>query len=125
MIKVYQYKINENIHYIDFIKSDKREKEILHLLLKKYDLLPYLEHIASLEDYTFFEFYNYNTKVRLRVYVDKNNHFFKLNLIDAIDFCILFEIKAEIMKKLETDLQDKIFDTMVQAFLVGKEKYND
>lgn len=125
MIKVYQYEFNKNIHYIDFIKSDEREKETLHLLLKKYDLLPYLEHIAFLEDYTFFEFYNYNTKVRLRVYVDKDNHFFKLNLIDAIDFCVLFEIKAEIMKKLETDLQDKIFDTMVQAFLVGKEKYND
>lgn len=125
MIKVYQYEFNKNIHYIDFIKSDKREKETLHLLLKKYDLLPYLEHIAFLEDYTFLEFYNYDTKVRLRVYVDKDNHFFKLNLIDAIDFCILFEIKAEIMKKLETDLQDKIFDTMVQAFLIGEEKYND
>lgn len=125
MIKVYRHEFNKNIHYMDFVKSDKREKEVLHLLLKKYDLLSYLEHIAFLEDYTFLEFYNYNTKVYLYIYVDKDNHFIKLKLIDAIDFCVLFEIKAEIMKKLETDLQDKIFDTMVQAFLVGKEKYND
>ena len=124
MIKIYPYEFNKNIHYIDFIKSDKREKEVLHLLLKKYDLLPYLEHIAFLEKYTFLEFYNYNTKVRLRVYVDKDNHFFKLNLIDAIDFCVLFEIKAEIMKKLPIDLQDKIFDTMVQSFLIGEEYYD-
>lgn len=124
MIKVYPYDFNKNIHYIDFIKSDKREKEVLHLLLKKYDLLPYLEHIAFLEKYTFLEFYNYDTKVRLRVYVDKDNHFFKLNLIDAIDFCVLFEIKAEIMKKLPIDLQDKIFDTMVQSFLIGEEYYD-
>lgn len=27
MIKVYQYEFNKNIHYIDFIKSDEREKE--------------------------------------------------------------------------------------------------
>lgn len=124
MIKIYPYEFNKNIHYIDFIKSDKREKEVLHLLLKKYDLLPYLEHIAFLEKYTFLEFYNYNTKVRLRVYVDKDNHFFKLNLIDAIDFCVLFEIKAEIMKKLPIDLQDKIFDAMVQSFLIGEEYYD-
>ena len=124
MIKVYPYDFNKNIHYIDFIKSDKREKEVLHLLLKKYDLLPYLEHIAFLEKYTFLEFYNYDTKVRLRVYVDKDNHFFKLNLIDAIDFCVLFEIKAEIMKKLPIDLQDKIFDTMLQSFLIGEEYYD-
>ena len=88
------------------------------MLLRKYDLLPYLEHIAFLEDYTFFEFYNYNTKVRLRVYVDKDNHFFKLNLIDAIDFCVLFEIKAEIMKKLETDA----FYNLLDLFLKPDEK---
>lgn len=125
MLKVKSYRFNENVHYIDFEQNNKREKEVLHLLLKKYDLLPYLEHIAALENYTFIEFYNYNTKIRLRVYVDKDNHFFKLNLMDAIDWCVLFEIKSEIMKKLETDLQDKIFDTMVQAFLIGEEKYND